>query len=172
MTTDKSSSYRRPITVLLIAVIIIGSLTAGQGCGGSRPIEISLSPPDIQEPAGQIYIGGAINNPGFYPLMSGDSIEALIQAAGGTSDGADPNQIKLLISGAGVEERPQKIDLNRADSWLLEALPGIGKVRAQDIIDYRHQNGPFRNINELLLVKGIGPATYEQIKDLVTVADY
>lgn len=36
MTTDKSSSYRRPITVLLIAVIIIGSLTAGQGCGGSR----------------------------------------------------------------------------------------------------------------------------------------
>jgi competence protein ComEA len=169
MTTGKFSSYRRLITVLLIAVTIIASLIAGQGCGGSRPIEISLSPPDIQQ-AGQIYIGGAVNNPGFYQLAPGDSIESLIRAAGGTSDGADPNQIKLLISEAGVEERPQKIDLNRADSWLLEALPGIGEVRAGDIISYREQNGLFRNINELLKVKGIGPATFEQIKDLVTVA--
>lgn len=172
MTTGKFSSYRRPITVLLIAVTIIASLIAGPGCDGSQPIEISLPEPDIQEPASQIYIGGAVNNPGFYPLMGGDSIDALIRAAGGTSDGADPNRLKLLISGAGEEEQPQKIDLNRAQAWLLEALPGIGEVRAQDIISYREQNGLFRNINELLLVEGIGPATYEKIKDLVTVADY
>lgn len=171
MTRGKFSNYRRPVTILLIAVTIIGSLVAGPGCGGNRPIEISLSEPPVQQ-ASQIYIGGAVNNPGFYPLMGGDSIEAIIQAAGGTSDGADLSRLKLHISGTGEEEQPQKIDLNRAQAWLLEALPGIGEVRARDIISYREQNGPFRNINELLLVKGIGPTTYEQIKDLVTVADY
>jgi competence protein ComEA len=128
--------------------------------------------PDIQEQASLIYIGGAVTNSGFYPLMGRDSIEALIQAAGGTTDGADLSQLKLHISGAGDEEQPQKIDLNHAQAWLLEALPGIGEVRAQDIINYREQNGLFRNINELLKVPGIGPATYEKIKDLVTVADY
>jgi len=50
-------------------------------------------------------------------------------------------------------------------------LPGIGEVRAQAIIDYRRQNGPFHNISELTKVEGIGTATYEQIKQLITVAD-
>lgn len=172
MTTSKFSSYHRLIAFLLIAVTIIGSLVAGQGCGGSRPIEILMSEPDIQEPAGQIYIGGAVNNPGFYPLKSGDSIEALIQAASGLTDNADLNRLTLHIPRLGEGERPQKIDLNRAEAWLLEALPGIGPVRAQDIINYRDQSGSFRNINELLKVPGIGPSTYEKIKDLVTVADY
>ena len=58
----------------------------------------------------------------------------------------------------------QKVDINRAPAWLLEALPGIGEVRAQDIINYREQNGPFRTIYELLEVKGIGPATFEQVE--------
>jgi len=54
---------------------------------------------------------------------------------------------------------------------LLEALPGIGETRAQAIIDYRQQNGPFHNINELTKVEGIGIATYEKIKHLISVAD-
>jgi competence protein ComEA len=68
-------------------------------------------------------------------------------------------------------EPPQKVNINRAEAWLLGALPGIGEVRAQAIIDYRQQNGPFRSTNELLKVAGIGTATYERIKDLITVAD-
>ena len=67
--------------------------------------------------------------------------------------------------------QPQKINLNRAEAWLLEALPEIGESRAQAIIDYREQNGPFHNINELIKVEGIGTATYEKIKDRITVAD-
>ncbi len=54
---------------------------------------------------------------------------------------------------------------------MLEALPGIGEVKAQAIIDYRDQNGPFNNINELLKVKGIWESTLEEIEDLITVAD-
>jgi competence protein ComEA len=65
----------------------------------------------------------------------------------------------------------QKININTAGAWLLAALPGIGEARAGAIIAYRTENGPFRDINELLNVPGIGEATLENIRDLVTVAD-
>ena len=69
------------------------------------------------------------------------------------------------------EDQPQKIDLNRAEAWLLEALPGIGESKAQAIIAYRQQNGGFGHIAEITNVEGIGPAIYEQIKELITVGD-
>jgi comEA protein len=68
-------------------------------------------------------------------------------------------------------EQPQKIDINRAEAWLLEALPGIGPSKAQAIIDYRQQNGGFAHITEITRVEGIGPAIYEDIKELITVGD-
>jgi len=69
------------------------------------------------------------------------------------------------------EQQPQKININRAEVWLLEALPGIGEVKAQAIVDYRQQNGPFRSTSELTRVAGIGTATYERIKHLISVDD-
>ncbi len=68
-------------------------------------------------------------------------------------------------------ELPHRIDINRAEAWLLEALPGIGETRAQAIIAYRQQNGGFGHIIEITNVKGIGPTIYEDIKDLITVGD-
>jgi len=72
---------------------------------------------------------------------------------------------------ASQEETPQKIDINRAEAWLLEALPGIGPSKARAIIDYRQQNGGFKHTTEITRVDGIGPALYEEIKDLITVSD-
>jgi len=166
MTTNK---YWTPVIIFLIAIITVGSIVVWARYSGSQPIEISMPP--VQELPTEIYIGGAVSNPGFYPLKTRDSIEALIQAAGGTISSADLTQLKLYLPEVGEEEKPQKVNLNRAEPWLLEALPGIGKIRAQAIIDYRHQNRPFRNINELTKVDGIGITTYEQIKHLITVAD-
>ncbi len=168
MITSKFNKYGTLITILLIAIIAISSIVACSRYSPSQPIEISI--PTAQELPGRIYIGGAVSNPGFYPLKAGDSIEALIQAVGGTTN-ADLNQLKLYIPQTGEEEQPQKINLNRAEVWLLEALPGIGETRAQAIIDYREQNGLFNNINELTKVEGIGTATYEKIKYLITVSD-
>ena len=168
MTTSKFSQYWTLITILLVAIIAISSIVAWSRYSRSQPIEIR---PPTQELQGRIYIGGAVSNPGFYSLKAGDTIEALIQAAGGTTDSADLSWLKLYIPQAGEEEQPQKIDLNRAEVWLLEALPGIGETRAQDIVDYRQQNGPFNNIKELIKVEGIGTATYEKIKHLIAVAD-
>lgn len=158
------------ITILLVVIIITGSLVAWSRYGRSQPIEIAISPPQQSSP-GEIYIGGAVNNPGLYSLEAEDSIEALLQAAGGTTDNADLTKLELYIPPAGEEQQPQKVDINRAEVWLLQALPGIGEARAQAIMDYREQNGPFQNTYELIKVEGIGTTTYENIKHLITVAN-
>ncbi len=169
MTTSKFSKYWTLITILLVAIIAISSIVLWSRYSRSQSIEISM--PTARELQGELYIGGAVSNPGFYSLKAGDTVEALIQAAGGTTDNADLDWLRLYIPQAGEGEQPQKIDLNRAEVWLLEALPGIGESRAQDIVDYREQNGPFRNITDITKVKGLGTATYEKIKHLITVAD-
>ena len=104
-------------------------------------------------------------------MTAGDTVEYIIQAAGGTRSNADLSQLRLYIPQIGAELQPQKVNLNRAEAWLLEALPGIGKTTAQAITNYRNQNGEFRNINELTKVEGIGAITYEKIKHLITIAD-
>jgi len=155
----------------IIATICIIAVTTAAGCNNGEEIEISLPQTTSQQQIGQIYIGGGVNNPGYYPLKEGDGIEDLIQAAGGLSEDADLDAIELLIAQPGTQDETQKIDINRAPAWLLEALPGIGEVKAQAIIDYRQQNGLFSNINDLLKVEGIGQSTLDDIRDLITVAD-
>ena len=61
------------------------------------------------------------------------------------------------------------INLNTANLGSLITLPGIGGVRAQSIIDYREQNGPFKSVFDVTRVPGIGKTTYEKMRDLVTV---
>ena len=166
-TTGKPINFWTLVIVFLVAIIAIGSIVTWSRYSRSQPIEISIV--HSQELQGEIYIGGAVNSPGFYPLKAGDSIEDIIRAAGGTSDSADLSRLKLHIPKVEEEERPQKVNLNQAEAWLLQALPGIGEVRAQAIMDYRHENGRFHHINELIKVEGIGAATYEKIEHLITV---
>jgi competence protein ComEA len=61
------------------------------------------------------------------------------------------------------------VNVNTATESELEALPGIGPVLAQRIIDYRTQHGPFPTVDALDDVSGIGPATLSDLKALVTV---
>lgn len=61
------------------------------------------------------------------------------------------------------------IDINTADEETLTLLPGIGPVIAQRIVAYRTEHGMFRSVDELLNVKGIGPARFERLVGLVTV---
>jgi len=161
MIISKPNKFWTLVIIILIAIIAAGSVIVWSRYSPSQPIEISTPP--SQELEGEIYIGGAVTNPGFYPLKTGDSIGDIIQAAGGISSGADLGRLKLYIPDVEEEYQPQKIDINRAEVWLLQALPGIGEIRAQAIVDYRRQNGPFHNINELIKVKGIGATTYEQV---------
>ena len=169
MTEGKRSTLWAIITVLLLLAIVSGSVVIWSRYSPSQPIEISLLPPE--EFHGEIYLSGAISNPGIYPVKSDDSLEDILKRAGDTFDDADLTKIELHIPQIKAEMEPQKININRAEAWLIEALPGIGETRAKAIIEYRDQSGLFRNTSELIKVEGIGTATYEQIKHLITVTE-
>ena len=62
------------------------------------------------------------------------------------------------------------VNINKASKDELKNLKGIGDTRAQDIIDYRKQNGDFKSVDELEKVKGIGPGAMKQIRPYVTVS--
>ncbi|HEY92110.1 MAG TPA: ComEA family DNA-binding protein [Dehalococcoidia bacterium] len=120
---------------------------------------------------GGIFITGAVSNPGYYPLTGNDSIEALLRDAGGATGEADYTDLRLFIPVQGQEPLPQRININRAETWLLEALPGIGPARAQAIVDYRQNGGLFRSTDEITRIEDIGAGTYERIKSLITVSE-
>jgi len=168
MAENKFNRYWALAAILLVAIIIIGGIVIWSKYRPAQPLEITLPP--REEYHGQIYIGGAVNNPGYYPYTSEDNLESLIQAAGGVTVGGNSTELMLHISAPDKDHQPQRIDINRADAWLLEALPGIGETLAQRIIDYRQQNGLFLNSSEIVRVEGIGDSIYDRIKDLITVA--
>jgi len=157
-------------TVFLVIAAIAGGVMLAVQHSQNQPVEIVLSQTEPPELSGELYIGGAVANPGIYPLKEGDTLQTLLSDAGIEPD-ADLSHIELYIPRKGEEQSLQKIDINRAEPWLLEALPGIGEVTAQAIVDYRSENGLFRRIEDLLKVSGIGEATFEKIKDYITVSD-
>jgi competence protein ComEA len=168
------ASYKVLIAFSLIVLIIIGGVFLfQQQPWAEMPLEITLTTPSSASTAGmEVYVYGAVENPGWYPLKEDDRISDVLSMAGGVTGDSDPARVKLHIYEEFESEEsvsPQLISVNRAGGWLLEALPGIGPVLAQNIIQYRDENGPFVMTEELMLVSGIGGATYDGLKDMVTV---
>jgi competence protein ComEA len=155
--------------ILLVAVIATAGIIFYLKFHGNSPIEISVIP--LESLQGTVSVDGEVNNPGLYPLRAGDTIEGIIRSAGGVKDKGDLEQVELIINGSN-RETPQKININKAEAWLLEALPGIGEARARAIVEYRQESGQFHDIRELSKVPGLGEATIEGIRHLITVGDY
>jgi len=158
------------VIVFLIAVIVVTGFIAWSRYRPSRPSRLFYP---RKRPSAAISTSAArVANPGIYPFSGDDTIGTLIQSAGGVNTGAQSDSLQLNIpAAAGGAAASQKININSAGSWLLEALPGIGPTKAKAIIDYRQKNGFFRSVDELTKVDGISPALLAQIKSLVTVAD-
>lgn len=169
-TENKANGLWALVIILLVVIIVVGGILIWSRYAPSRPIEISIT--ERQEPEGRVYISGAVNNPGAYPFTSKDSISSLLQMVGGTTDNATLDGAKLYFPQLGERQEPQKININRADAWLLEALPEIGKTLAERIVEYRERNGQFRNIRDITKVAGIDTATYEKIKNFITISDW
>jgi len=167
---SRADRFHLLMVALLIAVSVVGGVRLAMQHRGSQPVEIMLSPTERLNYSGQLHIGGAVAIPGIYPWHETDSIPSLLLAAGLEAD-ADLSRIRLYIPQEGEVITAQKIDINRAEPWLLQALPGIGETRAQAIVGYRNEQGPFRRVEDLLKVSGIGPATFQRIRDLITVSD-
>jgi len=70
---------------------------------------------------------------------------------------------------ASTAAAPAIVHINSADMQALQSLSGIGPAKAQAIINYREQHGPFQKIEDIKKVSGIGPATYDNIKGHITV---
>jgi competence protein ComEA len=158
------------ITVFLIIALAVGGVMLLTNRNKIQPVELVLSQAALPQQGGEVYIGGAVVNPGIYPLREGETIQALLWDVGLELD-ADLDHIAIYIPEEGEEQSPQRVDINRAEPWLLEALPGIGETRAEAIVDYRNENGEFKRVEDLLQVKGIGEKTFDKIKDYITVSD-
>ena len=144
----------------------------------------------------KVYITGAIKVPGVYEVSEGSRLVDVIAAAGGATEDADldavnlaarvgdrehwnlPNRGAATVSEVSVSATESSgglqatannqgmINLNSASASDMEALPGIGEVKAGAIVADREANGPFESVEAVLDVTGIGPATLEGIRGL------
>ena len=167
--------YRAPVIGLLIAVILVGgAVYLYRLFSMPHSAEITISPPS---PEISVYVEGEVVNPGVYVLDQGALISDAIEVAGGFTSDADQSSVNLSATpkdGMQIHvyragEVPQKVNINIAEVWLLEPLPGIGETLAQRIVDYRIANGYFQSIDDLKQVDGIGASVFEKIKDKITV---
>jgi competence protein ComEA len=101
------------------------------------------------------------------------SEETRVRSAGQTAVSAsDPAPLAAQPHGSsGVLQQPvpPKLDVNRATEQELEALPGIGPVLAERIVEYRQSRGAFRDVEQLRNVKGIGKKKFDRIRTLIGV---
>lgn len=167
----------RGIAVMALVVIVVagGVMLVYQRPWEKPPLEIVLAEPPCRV---TFCVHGEVADPGIYridecALCIGDAVDAAggftPQAAADAVDLGAPlghGDVVCIPCGGDV---PQRVNVNAADAWLLEALPGIGITLAQRIIDYRSEEGPFESIDELMEVEGIGEATCEGLRGLVTV---
>ena len=160
------------------------------------PLVITLQPRPTNEPATptpatiNVYVSGAVENPDVYPLPLNSIVKDAVAAAGGATDEADLDRINLAsrladqqqvyvprkgevapppTDGSAPDVSAEMININTASVEELDKLPGIGPSIAKAIIDYRTTSGPFKQIEDINEVKGIGDALYAKIKDQITV---
>ena len=143
-----------------------------------------------------VHVVGAVMSPGVYSLAAGSRVSDAVTAAGGATGNAaeeglnlarvlaDGEQIRVLtkdeleagiqsdgtpVAGTGGATASGKININRATAAELDSLPGVGPSTAQKILADREANGPFKSIEDLMRVSGIGEKKFDSLKDLVTV---
>lgn len=135
-------------------------------------------------------VKGAIKKPGIYDVSPDARVHDVIELAGGFTKQADQTMVNLaqkvqdemvitipqtgddadgLSETTGTVGQESKLKINQATQTEIETLPGIGPSKAQAIIDYREENGPFQTIDDLLQVSGIGEKTLENFQDAIQI---
>ncbi len=140
----------------------VSTVSSGQAHGGEIVVAVS----------------GQVHRPGLVRLPVGSRVADALQAAGGVLPGTDLNAVnlarklsdgELIAVGVTASVEPGPLNLNTATLAQLDALPGVGPVLAQRIIDFRTKRGGFKQVDELRQVDGIGEETFARLKDLVAV---
>jgi len=180
----------------IVISLVFGLLAAGAIWLVSRPPRgqmVRLLPPPTSAPL-VVHVSGSVARPGVYYFPAGSRVKDAILAAGDFLPEANRDVVNLaalLQDGAKIEiprvnpptptapstvgmpsGQPSPaglVNINLAAQTELETLPGIGPVIAARIITYREENGPFSQPEAIQNVSGIGPATFEKIRELITV---
>jgi competence protein ComEA len=176
--------------VAVAVLLVLAVRHFGGGASATAPVvdPIRVAPRPAAERRLVVDVAGDVRRPGLYRLRAGSRVQDAILAAGGATRKAqldavnlaapiaDGEQIVVPGSGAGGAAAASSpagsspsapLDLNSATLEQLEALPGIGPVTAQKILDYRQTHGAFHSVSELEGISGFGPAHLAQLKGLV-----
>jgi competence protein ComEA len=176
--------------VALVLLIVAGRLLLHSGASASVPVPAPVMPSTTTASARALVVDvtGAVRRPGLYRLSEGARVADALARAGGPTPKA---QLELVNQAALVSDGEQvvvprrgaivaaggasgsvavpsgPVHLNSATLEQLDALPGVGPVTAQKILDYRQEHGAFASVDALDAIPGIGPARLEQLRDLV-----
>jgi competence protein ComEA len=195
------------VTMLALGILFLGARSSDAGAVATVTGAATTAAPDAMRSDAAatptvaasaspviVHVLGAVAHPGLLTLRAGDRVQAAIDAAGGTTDGADLARVNLarpLVDGEQlyvptVGETPpvalgpavdaptgadggtgDVVDLNTADAGALETLPGIGPALAARIIAWRDANGGFSSVEDLREVNGIGDVRFAELEPLV-----
>jgi competence protein ComEA len=157
---------------------------------GASTSAAPFAPSGSASPGGAVVVdvAGKVRQPGVRRLPAGSRVIDALTAAGGTLPGVDTSSLNLARILADGEQvvvgRPAAADaaaaatgpgtgssapvsLNSATVEQLDALPGVGPVLAQHIIEYRNQHGGFTSVNQLQQISGVGRRKFNELKSLV-----
>ncbi len=182
---------------ILIGLVVGGAiwLTASP----PRGQDVTLRPAPTAVPI-VVEVRGSVPRPGIYELPEGSRVRDAVEAAGGFLLEAEQDKVNLVKpledgqqliipgptlegqeGGGGEEEATPSpedeeapeflVEINTATAEEFESLPGIGPTLAQQIVEYRDENGPFASIEDLLDVPGVSEATFELFMEYVYVSE-
>jgi competence protein ComEA len=189
---DMTSIFQtRRRALLLLGACLALLLLAGQVVVRSRSATATRPPvaplASAPAPVTQVVVDvvGAVRRPGLYRLHDGQRVADAVARAGGATSRADleginlasplADGIQIVVPRRGAASAAPSaapgaaigpVHLNAATAEQLDALPGVGPVTAQKIVDYRQAHGAFRSVDDLDAIPGIGPARIDQLRDL------
>jgi competence protein ComEA len=190
LTHDRRRAAVAGALVLLVLVLASKLLLDPNAAAVPPPVRVAgaAAAPDPVAPL-FVNVVGAVRRPGLYRLKEGARVADAVTRAGGPTAKAqielvnlaariaDGEQIVVPRHGlgaplaaagaAGGTSAPGPVHLNSATLEQLDALPGVGPVTAQKILDYRQEHGSFGSVDELDAIAGIGPARLGTLRDLV-----
>lgn len=174
-------------------------ISLGKGIEVNTEDNAVIAPTPAEEKISEIsvYICGHVKEPQVVTVREGTRLGEALEMIGGPNEEADLDNINLayklvdedmvyipekgeklevtakFVPGANTGQaaagKNGKININTAGESELDRLEGVGPATAKAIIKYREQNGPFKSIEEIMNVSGIGNSKFNAIKDIITV---
>lgn len=161
--------------VALAAAALAATVVLGLRSEDAAGVEIERRDPAPGVDERRAYIAGAVLQPGVVPIGPGDRVIDALARAGGPASDADTTALNLsrrLVDEDHIVvprrgDRTALLDVNRASTRELEALPGVGPATAAAVVAGRERDGPYRSTDDLVTRAVVTAHVYAQIRDLV-----